>query len=216
MKTPVVAGFFRAGEDDDQICPRGPHVAVKSIAVRWYYVTVGPHIACGSATGSEHVTTTMLQFRPGSVPMRQPKTLVSILILLAIGLHAAPLLLHRGHREILWPFLVWAMYKDSRPPGPIQMWKARVIGVTANGESEQVTAPLLGVSGFALGRMYIQPMARGDSSAARQLISRLNRERQDPIVELRYYRETYTATDAGIVRKDDPTITYRVHPSASR
>jgi hypothetical protein len=29
-------------------------------------------------------------------------------------------------------------------------------------------------------------------------------------------RETYTVTDTGIVRTDDPTITYRVHPSESR
>ena len=148
--------------------------------------------------------------------MRQPKTLISILILLAIGLHAAPVLLHRGQRQILWPFLVWDMYKDSRPPGPITMWKLRLIGVTAKGESERVTPPLVGVSGSALGRMYILPMLRGDSSAARGLITRLNREGQDPIVELRLVRETYTVTDTGLVRRDDPAITYRVHPSESR
>jgi hypothetical protein len=148
--------------------------------------------------------------------MRQPKTLISILILLAIGLHAVPVLLDRGHRQILWPFLVWSMYKDSRPPGPIQGWKTRVIGVTAKGEREQVTGSVVGLSGSALRRMYIQPMVRGDSSAARQLITRLNRERRDPIVELRLDRETYTVTDTGLVRKDDPAITYRVHPSESR
>jgi hypothetical protein len=152
--------------------------------------------------------------------MRQPKTLISVLILLVIGLHVVPvlrhLLQHEGHRQILWPFLEWSMYARSRPPGPIEMWKSRAIGVTAKGESEVVTPSLLGVSWFALGRMYIQPIARGDSSAAHRLITRLNRDRQDPIVELRYYRETYTVTDTGIVRRDDPTITYRVHPSESR
>lgn len=148
--------------------------------------------------------------------MRQPKTLISIFILLVIGLHAAPVLLRRGHREILWPFLKWTMYKDSRSPGPITMWKPRVMGVTAKGESQPVTPPLVGLSAFALGRGYIQPMLKGDSSAAQRLITRLNRQRQDPIVEIRIDRETYTATDTGLVRKDDPTITYRIHPSESR
>lgn len=148
--------------------------------------------------------------------MRQSKTLVSVLILLAIGLHAAPVLLDRGHRQILWPFLVWSMYKDSRPPGPIKGWKTSVIGITARGVSERVTRPLVGLSGSAIGRMYIQPMARGDSSAARRLIARLNRQRQDPIVEIRLDRETYWVTDTGLVRKDAPTITYRVQPPVSR
>jgi hypothetical protein len=108
------------------------------------------------------------------------------------------------------------MYKDSRPPGPITMWKPRITGVTAKGESEPVTPFLVGLSGFALVREYIQPMLSGDSAAARRLITQLNRERQDPIVEIRLDRETYTATDTGIVRKDDPPITYRVRPSESR
>ncbi len=153
---------------------------------------------------------------PGSVPMRQPKTLISILILLAIGLHAAPVLLHQGQRQTLWPFLIWSMYKDSRPPGPIKGWKTRIIGVTARGESERVTPFLVGLSGSTIGRMYIQPMAKGDSSAARRLMTRLNRERQDPIVELRLERETYTVTDTGLVRTDDPAIIYRDRPSESR
>lgn len=148
--------------------------------------------------------------------MRQPKTLISILILLVIGLHAVPVVLDRGNRQILWPFMVWAMYKDSRPPGPITMWKSRIVGVTANGDSVGVTRSLLGVSSFALVRMYTRPLLMGDSAVAQQLISQLNRQRQDPVVELRVNRETYTATDTGIVRKDDPTISYRPHPSRSR
>lgn len=154
--------------------------------------------------------------QPKTLVSIQPKTLISILILLVIGLHAVPVLLDRGSRQILWPFLVWAMYKDSRPPGPITMWKSRIIGVTAKGESEEVTADLLGMTSFALVRTYIRPLLTRDSAVARQLITQLNRQRQDPIVELRVNRETYTATDTGIVRVDDPTITYPIHPSESR
>jgi hypothetical protein len=145
--------------------------------------------------------------------MREPKTIISIAIILVILLHAAPLL-YRAERKTMWPFLDWAMYKDSRPAGPIRAYKKHITGITARGQRESVTTDLTGVSITSFNMLYLQPMWTRDSSAARQLFDRLNREREDPFVELRLESETYTVTDSGVVREDNPVITYRADAAA--
>jgi hypothetical protein len=140
--------------------------------------------------------------------MRQRKTLVSVVILLVIGLHAVPVL-YRRERGTLWPFMQWAMYKNSRKPGPIDTRQRRILAITATGRSDTVTPRLLGLSVTVLQQRYLVPIATGDLSPAPELIDRLNRHRGDPVVELRLESETYTVTDTGIVRTDDPVITYR-------
>jgi hypothetical protein len=147
--------------------------------------------------------------------MPQRKTLISIVILLVIGLHAVPVL-YRSERGTLWPFMQWAMYKNSRKAGPVQAHQRRILAVTSKGEQDTVTPFLLGLSVTVLAQRYLQPMATGDSSAAPELIERLNRNREDPVVELRLESETYTVTDTGIARSDNPVVTYRADPSASR
>jgi hypothetical protein len=144
--------------------------------------------------------------------MREPKTLISIAIILVIVLHAAPLL-YSAERKTMWPFLDWAMYKDSRPAGPIRANKKRIMGITAAGQRESVTTDLTGVSITAFTMLYLQPMWTGDSSAARRLFDRLNRERDDSFIELRVESETYTVTDSGVVREDNPPITYQADVS---
>jgi hypothetical protein len=146
--------------------------------------------------------------------MREPKTLISIAIILVILLHAAPLL-YRAERKTMWPFLDWAMYKDSRPAGPIRAYKKRIMGITARGQRESVTTDLTGVSITSFNMLYLQPMWTRDSSAARQLLRRLNRERQDSFVELRLESETYTVTDSGVVKEENPVITYRADASVT-
>jgi hypothetical protein len=158
---------------------------------------------------------TMLVLKPGSSRMRQYKVWVSIFILLVIALHAVPALSPVLKKRV-WPFLDWGMYKDSRPPGPIQANKKRIIGVTLKGQKEAVTPFLLGSSRFAFQALYATPMWRRDSSAARQLFTRLNLQREDPFVELRLESETYTVTDTGVVKQDNPVVTYRSGPSPSR
>jgi hypothetical protein len=142
------------------------------------------------------------------------KTLISIAIILVILLHAAPLL-YRAERKTMWPFLDWAMYKDSRPAGPIRAYKKRIMGITARGQRESVTTDLTGVSITSFNMLYLQPMWTRDSSAARQLLRRLNRERQDSFVELRLESETYTVTDSGVVKEENPVITYRADASVT-
>ena len=145
--------------------------------------------------------------------MRQSKVWISTVILLVIALHAVPVF-HAGLRKRIWPILDWAMYKDSRPAGPIRAYKKHITGITARGQRESVTTDLTGVSITSFNMLYLQPMWTRDSSAARQLFDRLNRVREDPFVELRLESETYTVTDSGVVREDNPVITYRADAAA--
>jgi hypothetical protein len=147
--------------------------------------------------------------------MPQRKTLISIVILLVIGLHAVPVL-YRSERGTLWPFMQWAMYKNSRKPGPIDAHQRRILAITADGQRDTVTPHLLGLSITVLKQRYVVPLATGDLSPAPELIARLNRHRSDPVVELRLEGETYTVTDTGIVKTRDPTVTYRTDRPASR
>ena len=147
--------------------------------------------------------------------MRQSKVWISIGILVVIGLHAVPVL-SAGLRKRTWPFLDWGMYKDSRAPGPIQVKKKRIVGVTQTGQKERVTPTLLGSTGYGLHMLYEVPMLRNDSAAAQDLFRRLNVQRQDPFVELRVESETYTVSDTGVVKQDNPVITYRPAPSPPR
>lgn len=147
--------------------------------------------------------------------MRPSKTAISVLILLAIGLHAVPLL-HAGERKRLWPFLVWAMYKNSRPAGPIQTNIRRLVGITRRGAAEVLTAEVIGLGPPAIDRMYIRPMLDGDSTGALRLADRLNRTRVDPFVEFHLGGDKYTVTDGGIVRQENPVLIYPVDSSASR
>jgi hypothetical protein len=147
--------------------------------------------------------------------MSRSRVWISIFILLVIALHAVPLA-SAGLRKRIWPFLEWGMYKGSRPPGPIQTVKKRIIGVTSKGEREAVTPDFLGSSKFALQGLYELPMWRGDSAAAQKLFRRLNVQREDPFVELRLESVTYMVTDTGVARKENPAITYHVTPPPSR
>jgi len=141
-------------------------------------------------------------------PALSRKVLVSIVIFLAIGLHAVPVL-WRSERGTLWPFMQWAMYKNSRKAGPIDSHQRRLLAISATGRIDTVTPYLLGLSITVLKQRYLVPIATGDLSPAPELIDRLNRHRDDPVVEVRVEGETYTVTDTGIVRTDDPVVTYR-------
>ncbi len=148
--------------------------------------------------------------------MRQPKLWVSILIVLAIGLHAVPAILRPGTRQVTWPFLVWGMYKESRGPGPVTADKRRIVGVTASGSRRELEADVTGLSEPALGRDFVKPMMDGDSVAARRLFHRINVGRSDPFVELRVEIERYTIADTGLVRIETPIMAYRLDPAEAK
>jgi hypothetical protein len=145
------------------------------------------------------------------------KGLVSIAILFAIGMHFVPYLRRGpGQRNIFWPFLSWTMYKDSRPAGLIQAKKRRITGLTRAGQTEEVTASLVGLGPPAMSKLYIRPMLAGDTSAVRKLKDRLNAGRSDPFVAFRVEDETYTITDTGLMRQQSPVLTFGVERPATR
>ena len=148
--------------------------------------------------------------------MRDPKVRISALILLVLGLHAVPVLSYQGHRQTTWPFLAWAMYAKSHPPGPIETMNRFLIGRTSTGQEEAVTAGLVGLSKPAFRNSYLNPLYRGDSATALELIGRINRGREDPIVEVRTVGTRYTLSEAGVITESLPVITYRATPSESR
>ena len=148
--------------------------------------------------------------------MRQPKLWVSVLIVLAIGLHAVPAIMRPGSRQVTWPFLVWGMYKESRGPGPITADKRRIVGVTASGSRRELEADVTGLPGPALGRDFVRPMMQGDSVAARRLFQRINVGRSDPFVELRVEIDRYTIVDTGLVRVDTPIMAYRLDSAEAK
>lgn len=130
------------------------------------------------------------------------------MIVLVIGLHAVPLV-YRAERGTVWPFMQWAMYKNSRPAGPVQVQQRRILALTASGAQDTVTPHLLGLSITVLDQRFLRPLMQGDSSVVPALFERLNRNQDDPFVELRLESESYTVTDTGLARRANPVVTYR-------
>jgi hypothetical protein len=145
-----------------------------------------------------------------------PKVAISALILIILGLHVVPVIFYQGRRQTGWPFLTWTMYKNSRPAGPIEARRTRTIGITQSNRREEVGSGLVGLPGPTVVELYVRPMRQGDSSAAQQLLRRINRKRADPFVELRVEVTQYTLTDRGVVSQEDPAITYRIDSSQPR
>lgn len=146
----------------------------------------------------------------------QSKTRISLLILLVIGLHAVPVLSYQGELQTRWPFLAWAMYARAYRPGPIVVVMARLVATSASGKEEEITAPQVGLPGPAYKKTYVGPLSKGDSTPAFELIHRLNRERDDPVVQIRLEGDRLILADTGVVKEPLPVVTYRADPAASR
>jgi hypothetical protein len=144
--------------------------------------------------------------------MRNSKVWISALILLILGLHALPVLSYQGTRQTRWPFLTWAMYAKSHPPGPIETMNRFLVGTTATGKTDSVTPRVVGLSKDAFRNAYLNPLYRGDSVPAHELLIRINRARTDPIVELRTIGTKYAIADTGIVTEQLPVFVYRYTP----
>jgi hypothetical protein len=136
------------------------------------------------------------------------KSLTAIVILLVLGLHLIPIV-SRAERDTVWPFMIWAMYKHSRPAGPVEVNQRYILAVTASGARDTVTPELLGLSITILDQRFHRPLMGGDTTVVPALFERLNQGRSDPYVELRLVSETYTVTDTGLARRRNPVVTYR-------
>lgn len=134
--------------------------------------------------------------------MQSAKAWTSLWIALAVGLHAVPILHNQRQNQTTWPWLKWAMYKDSRPAGPIVGERRRLSGVTQAGHQIRIDEDSAGLSRFVVNRTFVVPWLQGDTNAASRLLAHLNQRRADPLVEIHLSIETYTVTDAGMaVRK---------------
>lgn len=141
--------------------------------------------------------------------MRNSKLWISTLILLVLGLHALPVISYQGHRQTRWPFLAWAMYARSYPPGPIQTMDRTLVGTTGSRAEEEVTNRLVGLPWPAFRNAYVNPLFDGDTAVARELMERVNRGREDPFVEIRTSGRRYTLVEDSVVTEDLPVFTYR-------
>jgi len=147
--------------------------------------------------------------------MRSPKVWASVWIVLAVALHAVPIALRQRQYQTTWPWLAWAMYKDSRPAGPIVGERRRLSGVTETGRPVRIDEDSAGLSRFVVNRTFVMPWLQGDTTAAPRLFAHLNQQRRDPLVEISLSVETYTVTDSGMsVRKR--TLNYEPDVTGAR
>jgi hypothetical protein len=138
--------------------------------------------------------------------MQSAKAWTSLWILLAVALHAVPILHNERQNQTTWPWLKWAMYKDSRPAGPVVGERRRLWGVTESGRQVRIDEDSAGLSRFVVNRAFIVPWLRGDTTAASRLFAHLNQRRADPLGKIRLSIETYTVTDTGMaVQKQTAT-----------
>jgi hypothetical protein len=164
--------------------------------------------------------------------LQESKLFISLVILTVIGLHALPVLQGLlGRKQTFWPVMSWSMYRNSySSERPVRTTIRRTVAITSAGQEfdieSEFTKPRrsffnvfpgrieadtdsLGLGYFAFARFYLRPMWAGDGSAARELAERLNRGREDPIIELRLESETYTVINGGIVKEFNPVLAYR-------
>lgn len=150
------------------------------------------------------------------MPVREPKTWISLAILTVIALHAVPILSYQGYRQTRWPILAWAMYAKSYPPGPVQTERRHLIGVTRGGRRLEITAWRAGVPLPAMGKAFVRPLMQGDSARATELFRRLNQSQPDPVIEIRVEQERYAVSDTGLVTEALPVISYYAAPPTAR
>lgn len=144
------------------------------------------------------------------------RTKISIFILLVLGLHALPVLSYQGVRQTRWPFLLWAMYAQSYPPGPIQALSRRLVATSPQGTTRQISNKDVGLSRPVFRGTYLQRFGRGDTSAARWLVDRLNQVGPDSVTELRLETLRYQLVDSGITAETLPVVVYPPKPQATR
>ena len=107
--------------------------------------------------------------------------------------------------------------KDVATPGSLRENAHKWSSLTArlrNGEMPPKGSPTPAVDAREQFAEWVEQALRAEACSAGikpgpALIRRLNRDRADPVVELRLVGETYTITDRGIVRTDDPVVVYR-------
>lgn len=133
---------------------------------------------------------------------------ISAFILVVLALHALPVLSYQGAQQTRWPFLVWAMYAQSTPPGPIQAFVQQLVAVSPRGTTRKITYKDVGLSVPALASRYTRPFGRGDTAAGRWLVDRLNRLRPDSVAQILLETLRYRLVESGIAVDTLPDVVY--------
>jgi hypothetical protein len=144
------------------------------------------------------------------------RTKITAFILLILALHALPVLSYQGARQTRWPFLLWAMYAQSIPPGPIQAFVWQLVAVAADGTTRPINNKDVGLSKPGLTSRYTRPFSRGDTSAGRWLVDRLNRVGPDSVAQIRLETLRYRLVESGIAVDTLPDVVYPPTPRETR
>ena len=143
------------------------------------------------------------------------QTKISAFILLVLALHGLPVLSYQGAQQTRWPFLVWAMYAQSTPPGPIEAFMYQWLAISPHGMTRKLSAKDVGLSSSALGSRVTRPISRGDTSAGRWLLDRVNRLAPDSVAQVRLETFRYRLVESGIAVDTLPAIVYPPTTSAT-
>jgi hypothetical protein len=144
------------------------------------------------------------------------RTSITIFILLILGLHAVPILSYQGLRQTRWPFLLWAMYAESYPPGPIEAMRRQLLAVSSRGVIRPINYRDVGLTRPGFSGNYLMPLGRGDTSAGRWLMERLNRVGPDTTVRLQLETIRWRLVDTGIALDTLPGVVYPPPPQPGR
>ena len=144
------------------------------------------------------------------------RTKISILILLILGLHAIPVLFYQGNRQTRWPFLLWAMYAQSYPRGPIEALTRELVAISRDGTSRSITYKDVGLTLPGFTSQCLAPLGRGDTSAGRWVVNRLNRLGPDSVVQLRLMTIRSTLVDSGVAVDTLPLVVFPAGPQTTR
>jgi hypothetical protein len=90
------------------------------------------------------------------------------------------------------------------------------MAISRDGVSRRVTYRDVGLSGPGFSNNYLAPFSRGDSSAARWVVDRLNRTWPDSVTELRLETVRYRLVDPGLAIDTLPVLVYRAAQSDAR
>ena len=141
---------------------------------------------------------------------------ISAFIVLVLGASCSPVLSWQGAQQTRWPFLVWAMYAQSTPPGPIQAFVSQLVAVSPHGTTREITSRDVGLSVPALASRYTRPFSRGDTTAGRWPVDRLNRVRQDSVAQIRLQTVRYRLVEPGIAVDTLPDVVFPDLPPTTR
>jgi hypothetical protein len=81
---------------------------------------------------------------------------------------------------------------------------------------EEITPRMIGLTKPTFRNHYMNPIYRGDTTVALELLDRVNRSRTVPFVVLRTVGIKYTLADTGVVQEQLPVQTFRAEPAVAR